>query len=115
MSDFNELLNKYNIKTIDELESVLKTDKLIKDGKIAVLDMPSYNHCLQDLNRFLSLELKLGYKLEEFISAFMEGDALWAYNTKTGVVGEFKVDDPFSKEIKISVSEEFPIDKSKLN
>ena len=117
MDNLKEIMEKYNISSIDDLESILKLNQLIRDGKIVIIDAPSYNHVLSDLNGFLQLERELRYSLEGFIKAFMAGDALWAYNVETRVIGEFKVNNPFSKEIKICEPDNFPADydKSKLN
>lgn len=115
MDYLEELLEKYEIKTTEELESVLKTHKYLSEGKIVAVDINSYNHFLAELNTFLSLQNQLGYDLRGFIAAFMQGDAMWAYHTEKGIIGEFKIDDPFSQEITYKHIEPEDYDKSKLN
>lgn len=114
-----ELLNKYGIKDLSELDICLKQYKYLSENAISCVDIHEYNQLLKDLNRFLKLEHDLGASLEGFVRAFMKGDAMWAYHPEKHVIGEMKVKDPFSQEIHVKrITPENPLsdfDKKKLN
>lgn len=118
--DYSELLEKYGINSPSELEDALKTHKYLVEGKLTVVDINSYNHFLADLNEFLKLQNELGYDIKQFVQAFMQGDAMWAYHPGNRIIGEFKIEDPFSQEItykRVEPNEVIPrdYDKSKPN
>ena len=120
--DLLDLLDKYGVQNLEDLESRLKHYQLLIDRHLSFVDTQSYNMMLRDYNRYLVTERNLGADLIGFIQEFIKGDALWAYNTERKIIGEIKLKDPFAHEIRIrkleddELEDSFEVyDKTKLN
>lgn len=117
--ELKELLEKYGIRDLDELDACLKQYKYLAENAVSCVDIREYNQLLRDLNKFLRLENELGASLEGFVRSFMKGDAMWAFHPTKRIIGEMKIKDPFSQEIHIKkITPEKTLsdfDKKKLN
>ena len=109
--EMEEILQKYGVETPEELDKRLEQYKFLSEHKYTCVDLEGYNRTLESLTTFFRLQNDLGYDIYEFIKAFMVGDAMWAYEPEKRMIGEFKVDEPFSQQITIKRV----IDKNKIN